>query len=669
MKKLFIIILLISMPLDAPCYETNVHWKIADYAIASSQTEQYLLNNLGIKLFKDKFKADIIYNYTAQEWIEKGSQWEDDIIGASANLRFMNHFYDPTTGKGLNVDGVPVGDAVSSLIWGRSHVNNLFNWTRARNRYYTALTTINPTDRNATFAYLFRSLGQLIHLVHDKAVPAHVRNDGHFPANYPIYQRDMYEKYTKDAAKGAPGIPPLKYDGYAPVDLVTFSTFDSFWTNNGKGLAEFTNSNFVSRNTNIDDNKYALPVGIPEPGLVTETVNDPESGEINVVAKYLLGYVTDQYRSATAPATRLSAFSYFDFEAERLADQMVFSLNDRVHRDYADFLLPRAVGYSAGLLNYFFRGSLSIMSPSRFVYAVADGSQNPQQFTKIKAQVLNTTPNESIGAGTLQAIAKYKKRINYQPDLSADPPTEESREADFSYSVSASISVTSLSTWTEFTFDFTGSPIPAGITDLYLFVVFKGTLGNETDTAIAVGMKDLKEPLHATVWNSTDRFYLDHVLYTADEIKNNPALLSKVDHNGDGVSDENIDPANMSIRIGFNFNPWADIHPVEFYSLPPGRYGRMILLVDTDGDWWIEAQWYRGGSSTGEVRNYLVYTPIINQDCNGEFCYTDAIFPFRNTLQHGWMAYAGYYPDNTNIWSASWPAPADSTPFPLSGTW
>ncbi len=40
--------------------------------------------------------------------------------------------------------------------------------------------------------------------------------------------------------------------------------------------------------------------------------------------------------------------------------------------------------------------------------------------------------------------AAVKKRIGYQPDLSADPPTAESRERDFSYSVSAPITITSL---------------------------------------------------------------------------------------------------------------------------------------------------------------------------------------------------------------------------------
>jgi hypothetical protein len=126
MKKVLIVLLLLLIPMNTFSYEVNVHRKVANQAIALSNIEYYVANNLGTTLTTDKFRVDVFYNKTAKEWIETGSDWEDATIGASANLRFMNHFYDPATGKGLNVDGVPVGDAVSSLIWGRSHVDNLF---------------------------------------------------------------------------------------------------------------------------------------------------------------------------------------------------------------------------------------------------------------------------------------------------------------------------------------------------------------------------------------------------------------------------------------------------------------------------------------------------------------------------------------------------------------
>jgi hypothetical protein len=49
------------------------------------------------------------------------------------------------------------------------------------------------------------------------------------------------------------------------------------------------------------------------------------------------------------------------------------------------------------------------------------------------------------------------------------------------------------------------------------------------------GLKDISEPMHFTVFNSTDRFYLDGELRAGEEIRNDPALLARVDFNGDGV--------------------------------------------------------------------------------------------------------------------------------------
>ncbi|MBW2170293.1 MAG: hypothetical protein JRG69_13745, partial [Deltaproteobacteria bacterium] len=120
-----------------------------------------------------------------------------------------------------------------------------------------------------------------------------------------------------------------------------------------------------------------------------------------------------------------------------------FLLDKECFKDYAEKLIPRAVGYSAGLLDYFFRGSIEILALEGFLYSIIDGSISPQQFTYIKANLRNVTPKEKneqgdiisyeqMGPGTLIAVAKYKKRTDYQPDLSTDPPTAGSRDEFFS---------------------------------------------------------------------------------------------------------------------------------------------------------------------------------------------------------------------------------------------
>ncbi len=59
---------------------------------------------------------------------------------------------------------------------------NLWSWPKAREYYYTALTSSTKDEREEYFVYTFRALGQVMHLLADASVPAHTRNDIHvFP--------------------------------------------------------------------------------------------------------------------------------------------------------------------------------------------------------------------------------------------------------------------------------------------------------------------------------------------------------------------------------------------------------------------------------------------------------------------------------------------------------
>ena len=63
-----------------------------------------------------------------------------------------------------------------------------------------------------------------------------------------------------------------------------------------------------------------------------------------------------------------------------------------VYQDYAGYLLPRAVGYSAGILDYFFRGKIKIEAPGRFAYALATYQEgNAGSFTKMRFKISNDT--------------------------------------------------------------------------------------------------------------------------------------------------------------------------------------------------------------------------------------------------------------------------------------
>jgi hypothetical protein len=257
------------------------------------------------------------------------------------------------------------------------------------------------------------------------------------------------------------------------------------------------------------------------------------------------------------------------------------------------------------------------------------------------------------------AVAKYKKRTDYQPDLSADPPTAESREANFSYSVSLPINIESLDTEsaTEFVFDFNNSPIPAGITDLYFQVVFIGDLGNESDVAIAVGMKDLKEPAHVVTWNSTDRVYLYWNLYTAQQIRSNEELLNLI------PPGFNIDPYN-ALETGLTFYvgevPWY--YNAYVPSLHSARFSRIIILTDAPSFNLFVALY--SVSPPKETYTTLTVNGVINQeDETGEFV-PAPVFTFRGVKDHFGSALWNFFPDNVGILSAPWPGPISQDPVP-----
>lgn len=129
-------------------------------------------------------------------------------------------------------------------------------------------------------------------------------------------------------------------------------------------MAEFTNANFVSEDTNLDFNPYPGPV-------VTNTYTyeevEPQVTDLdgatynNVTVRYVGNAFTDAYTGATVNNDRLSAFSVFDFVHRRYSPNGIYSLTDRNYQSYADLLIPRAVGYSAGLINYFFRGQVALL--------------------------------------------------------------------------------------------------------------------------------------------------------------------------------------------------------------------------------------------------------------------------------------------------------------------
>lgn len=223
-------------------------------------------------------------------------------------------------------------------------------------------------------------------------------------------------------------------------------------------------------------------------------------------------------------------------------------------RYMADVMVPRAVGYSAGMIDFFFRGRLEVTPIDQSIFAVlnqgdphtVDAFGYPRKvsdptkifgFESVRLRVRNTTPSitesgkgavvpqTTGGTGSrLIAIARYNRNACYKPDMSGErvraydgtitePVCSETLPVRTKYeeiSVSAALNLTAgeldSATPIEKVFDFSNDPIPVNATDLFIQVAYRGPLGEEPD-GIAIGNYDVSEPTFVAAWNNTDYFW------------------------------------------------------------------------------------------------------------------------------------------------------------------
>ena len=296
---------------------------------------------------------------------------------------------------------------------------------------------------------------------------------------------------------------------------------------------------------------------------------------------------------------------------------------------------------------YVIQPPIEITPPDEYVYAVTDGGKSPQQFPQVKAKLRNTRADAPIGEGTLWAVARYRKVLNYTEDLSAYLPGNLVQvDPEYLYSVSSPISISSLSATepVEFAFDFESEPIPVGIADLALQVAFKGTIGQEQATAVATGIKDLLEPTHHVFWNLRDMLSLNYHLYTSEQAKTLPDLQwfrNKVDLDHNGVFNEiekgepYIDPQKTEYEIQYADSDSPEISaPVATVMLLPGRYIRLIVLVDRQTDNYVRItsiDEFEGKPFFGDLK----FQGAINQvDSDGVLEISPGVDSFRSIRQH-----------------------------------
>jgi hypothetical protein len=419
--KIFILILVFTTPFRWTwAYDGDVHYRLNIEASGLSQgLNSILIDDFDYPLGIDHELQTGNKTYTVKEWLAYGGKAED--FGRFGNFsklstRAFNHFHDPLknwAGAGLDnpVNSLYRGsfnrDPVSPILWGLDPGQQDFpdnktgdwSWGKAREYFYAYLTgrdfsgnTVadDKADREAAFADCFRAVGQVLHLLQDMSVPLHTRNDVHILPLLGI-GRWTFETYTaKNVDTGKLDyIPDQEFDrpsselisdpqpesGYSDLPPITGLFDRNQYTGLATpdrdaciGMAEYSNANFFTNDTLC---KYPHPA-LDETDYDHSIWSHIEEVDAEDGRKDKRIYFK---KTSGEPIDHLMAAGYWylpldEYGWDKPELRWTFLVDKTCFADYAAKLIPRAVGYSAALLDYFFRGELQMAIDADGCYIV-----------------------------------------------------------------------------------------------------------------------------------------------------------------------------------------------------------------------------------------------------------------------------------------------------------
>lgn len=434
-------------------------------------------------------------------------------------------------------------DAFASLAPNTSRRQH-FSWEDARQNEFLALIAERDANsdsvRDSTerandseerlfrWATTFRALGDVIHLLQDAAQPQHTRNDRHDDHFNPGV-RQGFEPFTNyraigDAALSGPNptggqvfvrglvsdesklfsqfLTPLP--GISSYPPPSFGTPLRFFTTRAAGdtsstppdsrygMADYSNRGFFTPGT-VPGFDSSLPGAFvyprPDPtltGFTTQTMPCaflPQLRSQAVTCTTYFHTVPDPAQSGRSDVTTAQPLLAEGIWKGFLGGtKNQYTLSPQIFQAMGNLTVPRAIAYSAGILNYFFRGNLTVSAPPDKIVAVLNqGAQHTMNaqgypcvgtatndgcpifgFQSVRVSVLNTTlvtpmnttptltetgtntsvpqnlsatlsgdPHDPNFAGPyLLAVARYHRNTCYKPDLTgerqqayATPPT------------------------------------------------------------------------------------------------------------------------------------------------------------------------------------------------------------------------------------------------------
>jgi hypothetical protein len=437
-------------------FEVETHRNLSGPAVLSSTLDNFLKNQLD-------FAAGVDTSLNGSRVIDHISQGSVD---EDNGLRFLNHFHNPL--RTWNQAGLLGGTlGASSVVWGQDSAQG-FSWQKARDEYFLGLTATIQGERDRHFANVFRALGQLIHLVQDMGQPAHTRNDPHpvfnglegYVENIRLTNPPLFSQFTNSSQGFDPSILTVDPNPLAPIPLARITdTTDPDQAaavpsaGVSQGLAEYSNANFLSEDTIFKD--FTFPrvesLGSPFDG------NEPVTGRPRrYFPKVADGETINRFVAEGAWTEALTSIA---------AGDKGYILDRGTFEDYTAKLLPRAIGYSAGLIDYFFRGRLSAFTGD--IGCV--WPQQPPISSTLEMVVSNASPaGEETGAGQVDFVVHYE--VNgvkfFFPLVSQSVFLERDQATRFQYSTAPLNSV------------------PPNAVNVFMIVTYRGPLGQETNAVI-----------------------------------------------------------------------------------------------------------------------------------------------------------------------------------------
>lgn len=246
------------------------------------------LTEAAVKIYNNQANKKITNQQV--DWIVQGSIAEDAIP------RYLNHFYNPTTGKGLDSGALK---GASAKEWAK-------NQDSVSGDYSVGAIFNNYKGGDSKRAY--QGIGHILHLIQDMSVPAHTRNDPH-------PNGDPFEEWVKQYGK-----VNLDKTSFIKADNLD-QVFDE--------LANYSNNYFLSEDT-ININSAVI--------AKKEKIRFNNEDLIYIFRRDNTGNIFIYLREIKTPTK--GYYTIDDF---------------KVHLDYWNMLSPKAVGYSAGVVDYFIK--------------------------------------------------------------------------------------------------------------------------------------------------------------------------------------------------------------------------------------------------------------------------------------------------------------------------